>query len=170
MSTTANSLGSGRVRLWGTVAGVAAFCVFSRTWQDWWHVAYDLPAALAVYSFVAQVLAEGLDGQVDRWWRARALSIVAMTVITAGRALGWWPISGHVCTVLAVGLIQVAENRLRWAWRAAYWLPLPVLVVIRVLAFDKGFAAPLWLAVLSGASIGLVTLTTGSPYLRPIGK
>ncbi|UCE62069.1 MAG: hypothetical protein JSU63_10220 [Phycisphaerales bacterium] len=156
-----HSLGSPAVRIVGTAVGAVAFCVYSRTWKDVWHIIYDIPAAVAVYSFCAQLLAEGLARRVDRWWWSRFIAVVAMSVITVGREFYSWPVSGHVSTVTAVALMQLRERRLPGAWRFAYLLPLPVLVSVRIFVFDVGLAAPLWTALLAGVGIGLGTVALG---------
>ena len=166
-SLTADSLGSPVIRTAGTLVGAAAFCAFSRTWQDIWHVVYDIPAALAVYSFLAQVLAEGMARQINRWWWVRLVAIVFMTVITVGRVLRLWPVSGHVTTVLAVAIIQLCDARLPRSLRLTYWAPLPILIAVRLLSFDRGFAPALWLALLAGTTIGIGTIGVGClPQMR----
>ena len=149
------------MRVVGTLVGAVAFCVYSRTWQDSWHIIYDIPAALAVYSFIAQILAEGLARQINRWWWIRLVAIIFMTNSTVGRAWAQWPVSGHVTTVLATALIQTTEPRLPHIVRILYWTPLPVLVAIRIGVFDGGFGAPLGWALLTGIAIGGGTVLLG---------
>ena len=147
-------LGSPVLRLLGTVVGVAAFCAYSRSWSDGPHLVYDITCALAVYSFLAQMLAEAVAARPDVDWFIRACAVAGMTVITVGREFGHWPISGHVTTVTATAIIQCVDARLPRLLRALYWVPWPLAVCIRVVCFDHGWAEPLWLAVVLGGALG----------------
>ncbi len=147
-------LGPRGVRIAGTVIGASAFCIYSHTWQDGWHVLYDISASVAVFSFLAQILAEGLARNLTHWWWRRVVAAAAMTVITLGREFLGWPVSGHVTTVIAIAIIQSQEGRLSRPLRLAYWVPLPILIVTRWLHFDGGLASSLYLALLAGGMIG----------------
>jgi hypothetical protein len=120
------------------VVGMIAFCVYSRSWQDLPHLVYDIPAGLAVYSFVAQVLLEWVARGMNRVVAARLAMIGAMTVVCVGRDFWHWPISGHLSCVLAVALVQSADGRLPRLERSLYWIPLPIVLVIRWTLFDRG--------------------------------
>lgn len=129
-----------RPLLWQFVlacVGSAAFCVYSRSWQDWVHMIYDIPASLMVFSFVAQL---GLEARQagNAYWLARFALLVTMTVVCVGRDFLHWPISGHLSCVLAVAIVQSWDGRLPVAERLLYWLPVPVVLVIRWLVFDQG--------------------------------
>lgn len=154
-------LGSALVRGVGTAAGVLAFCVFSRSWEDGWRLLYDVSAAVAVYSFLSQVLAEGVARQTDCWWRARLAAAAAMTLCTVGRQWWGWNVSGHVSTVLATALLQGADSRLSWRVRSLYWVPLPLVLAIRIGVLDRGLAAPLGWGLLAGTAIGGGALLCG---------
>jgi hypothetical protein len=140
--------------LWlgGTLVGAAAFCVYARTWQSGCHVLYDVPAALAVYSFPARLLAEAAARRFGLAWCVRLAALAAMTVATVGREFGRWPVSGHVTCVLAVAVLMSADARLPAWLRAAYWIPVPVVVLVRVLALEGRADLPL----VTGAAAGLV--------------
>jgi hypothetical protein len=64
--------------------------------------------------------------------------LVAMTVVAVGREFGNWNISGHLSCVLAVALVQSADRRLSLAERICYWIPLPIVLMIRWFLFDQG--------------------------------
>ncbi len=67
------------------VIGMAAFCIYSRTWRDWPHTVYDIPASFAVFCFIGQLLTEALQDGVNGHWLARFILLVAMTVVCTGR-------------------------------------------------------------------------------------
>jgi hypothetical protein len=139
--TTQGSLDQDRrvaVQLLLGVVGLIAFCVYSRSWQDLPHLIYDIPAALAVYSFVAQVVVEWVARGMNVRVAARLALIAAMTVVCVGRDFLHWPISGHLSCVLAVALVQAADDRLSRLERLLYWIPLPIVLVIRWTLFDRG--------------------------------
>lgn len=39
------------------IAGTVSYFLLFRSWRDWWHVVYDIPACLFVFSFIGQLLA-----------------------------------------------------------------------------------------------------------------
>ena len=137
-----------RVQLALGAVGMVAFCVFARCWRDAAHVIYDIPASFAVFSFIAQLLLEALRDAPTRYWTARFGLLAAMTVVCFGRHLLGWNISGHLSCVLAVALVQTADRRLPVPERAAYWVPLPIVVTIRWLVFDEGNHGQTYNAVL----------------------
>jgi len=119
------------------LVGVVAFCLYSRSWKDLPHLVYDVPASLAVFAFVAQLVLEARSP--GHWfWMGRAGLLVAMTVVTVGREFRSWPISGHLSCVLAVAIVQLADPRLHPGERLLYWIPLPVVLGIRWWLFDRG--------------------------------
>jgi len=126
-----------RVQLALGAVGMAAFCVVARCWRDTAHVIYDVPASFAVFSFIAQLLLEGIRGRRTWFWAARFGLLVAMTVVCFGREFAGWSISGHLSCVLAVALVQTADRRLPAVERAAYWAPLPIVLWIRWFLFDE---------------------------------
>jgi len=128
--------------------GMVAFCVFARCWRDTAHVIYDVPASFAVFSFIAQLLLEGIRDRRTWFWTARFGLLVAMTVVCFGRHFFGWDISGHLSCVLAVALVQTADRRLPVAERAAYWAPLPLVLAIRWFLFDEGDHGQTYHAVL----------------------
>jgi hypothetical protein len=155
-ATPSSACGSPRLRIILTLIGATAFCVFSRTWQDIWHLIYDIPAALAVYSFVAQLVAERVAGSRDGRWTARLIALSLMSVVTVGRQFAHWPISGHVTTTVAVCIIQLGDLHLPRLLRMLYLVPLPIVVAIRLFVFDRGLGAPLVSALVAGVLIGVI--------------
>jgi hypothetical protein len=134
--------------------GCAAFCVYSRSWKDWAHLVYDIPASLLVFAFIAQLVLEARHvGSV--YWLARFALLVAMTVVCAGRDFLHWPISGHLSCVLAVALVQAWDGRLSLAERLLYWLPLPIVLVIRWSVFDQGQHGQTYTALIFAVATGL---------------
>jgi hypothetical protein len=121
-----------------TALGMVAFCLFARSWRDVPHLLYDIPASLAVFGFVAQLLLERFKDGPRRYWLARLGMLVAMTIVTVGREFGHWNISGHLSCVLAVALVQSTDRRLSVAERFCYWIPLPIVLFIRWFLFDQG--------------------------------
>jgi hypothetical protein len=117
--------------------GAAAFCVYSRSWKDWTHLVYDLPASLLVFAFIAQLALEARHAG-SAYWLARFAMLVAMTLVCTGRDFLHWPISGHLSCVLAVAIVQFWDVRLPLGERLLYWLPLPMVLGIRWFVFDQG--------------------------------
>jgi hypothetical protein len=174
------------------LVGMGAFCLFARSWKEGVHLVYDLPASLAVFGFIGQLLLEGLDwvsrrtaGQelgrpsgpgaaaatgpsrgsalhaAARFWVARVILVVAMTVVTTGRQFFGWDISGHLSCVLAVALTQTADRRLA-AWeRGLYWLPLPLVLWIRWTVFDRAGHGETFHALVFGTMAALPVMWLG---------
>ena len=143
--------------------GMVAFVIYARSWKDFSHLAYDIPASFAVFAFIAQLLLEaGKDGA---GWNLgiRLALVVAMTVATVGREFLAWPISGHLTCLLAVALVQLADPRLPTTERLLYWLPVPIVLFFRWHRFDGGNHWQTYNAVLF-ACVGatLVILATRS--------
>lgn len=129
------------------LAGAATFCIYARCWRDWPHLVYDVTASVAVFAFIAQLVVEvAKDGLRPLWW-VRLAMLAAMTVVTVGREFFAWTISGHLGCVLAVAIAQSADARLSTVERLLYWAPLPAVLAIRWLIFDKGQHAQTWAAV-----------------------
>jgi hypothetical protein len=130
--------GSMMARLGFGCVGTVAFCIYARSWQDWGHLVYDIPANLAVFAFIGELVIAALRGQ--RWvdWWCRFALVVAMTAVTVGRAYLHWNISGHLSCVGAVALVQWARPELRPAERWFYLFPLPLVLALRWLRFDHG--------------------------------
>jgi hypothetical protein len=127
--------------------GAAAFCVYARSWRDAQHLIYDIPAALATFSFIAQIVLESARGGINRFWLSRVLAVVLLTVVTSGREYLKWPISGHLTCVLAIALIQSQDGRLLGWERLLYWAPVPIVLAIRIGWFDRGQHFPTYSAV-----------------------
>ena len=149
-----------RSLLWQVILaaiGAAAFCVYSRSWKDWAHLVYDIPASLMVFSFVAQLVLESRHAG-NAYWLARLALVAAMTVVCAGRDFLHWPISGHLSCVLAVALVQSADARLVPAERWLYWIPVPIVLCIRWWLFDQGQHGQTYSAVAFGVTSALTVV------------
>jgi len=151
------------LRLAGTVIGAAVYCVLARDWQNVWDVLYDAPAALSVFGFLAQLLAEGIDGgrSAGRWVRPSAviaaLGIVAATVIWQDRLMAGH-ISGHMTMVLLVAIIQSADGRLPLWIRMGHWVPVPIVAAMRVFVLHGRVEVGLVGGFVVGGVLGLGTV------------
>jgi len=145
------------VWLAGTLVGAAAFCVYSQSWQNGRYLMYDIPAALAVYSFPALLLALAVAGRIDTGWFIRLAALAVLTTITLGREFLVWPISGHVTCVVAVAIIQSRDAGLRPALRLAYWLPVPIVVLVRIFGIEGTVDTPLLTGLAAGTVVGAAT-------------
>jgi len=146
------------VYLLGTLVGTVAFCIYKQSWQSGWMLAYDVPAALASYSFPALLLARAV-GRLWRWSDAVRLgALLVLTVLTVGREFAHWPTSGHVTCVVAVAVIMAADPRLPKPLRAVYWVPVPIVAAVRVIALEHAVETGLVLGAVAGAVVGVVTL------------
>jgi hypothetical protein len=158
----------GNRNLWLQIAlaivGTTAYCCYARSWRSATHLLYDIPANLAVFSFIAQVLLEFIQQDLNRTTCSRLALLAAMTVVSAGRDFCKWNISGHLSCVLAVALVQTADPRLTAAHKLFYWLPLPIVLGIRWWIFDQGnhdqTYHALIFAVAAGLPVALVTAMT----------
>lgn len=121
-----------------TLTGAAAFCVFSRSWIDIPHLLYDIPAAIATFAFIAQFVIETARGRFTMFWWHRLAMIVAMTAATVGRQYWAWPISGHLSCTLAIALVQSGDARRAAAERIAYWIPVAIVVYLRLALLEQG--------------------------------
>jgi hypothetical protein len=116
--------------------GMAAFVAYSRSWKDWPHLVYDIPASFAVFAFVAQLLLELVKDGASGYCGARLALLGAITVATCGREFLGWRLSGHLTCVLAVALVQATDPRLLLGERVLYFVPLPIVLLIRWYRFD----------------------------------
>jgi hypothetical protein len=118
--------------------GTVVYCIYGRSWKDAAHLVYDIPANLAVFAFIAQLLIESGRSRPDWCCGARLLLVAGMTAVCVGRQYFDWNISGHLSCVLAVAIVQTADPRLMTAERLLYWIPLLIVLIIRWWLFDKG--------------------------------
>jgi hypothetical protein len=157
-------------RLAVTLLGTAAFCAWIRDWQQPLDPLYDLPAALAVFSFVGQLLAEGLTGRRTNAWLFRIAAVLDGTLIIVifKEYLGW-TISGHVTMVLLVAMLQTADRRLPAWLRACYWVPLPIVAAMRIFVLHGGVETGLTTGLIVGGALGALTLLLirSNPTLAP---
>jgi hypothetical protein len=135
--------------------GMAAFVVYSRSWKDLPHLIYDIPASFAVFAFIAQLLLEVAKDGAGWYWAFRFALLVAITVATVGREFFGWPLSGHLTCMLAVALVQAVDTRLPLTERALYWIPLPILLLIRAFRFDGDNHWPTYYALIYGACVAV---------------
>ncbi len=143
------------------VVGMVAFCFYARSWRDIPHLIYDIPASFAVFAFVGQVVLELCLSGPTPYVLARLGLIAALTIVCGGRDFFAWSISGHLTCVLAVALLQSFDARLPLLERAAYWIPLPIVLVIRWTTFDKGDHAQTYYAILFAVLAAAITLWLG---------
>ena len=142
--------------------GSTAFCVYSRSWQDYYHIVYDLAAGVAVFSFIAQIVVEGIDDRPGPLWWLRAALLVPVSLIPAARVFLHWPISGHVTDVLLVAGLQAVDRRLKVWLRGLYWVPVAIAVWLRWFHFDRGGHRETSLAAMVAAGcLGLAALVYG---------
>jgi len=118
--------------------GTLSYCIYARSWRDMIHLVYDIPANVAVFAFIAQVVLECIADGPGWHCGTRFALIVGMTVVCAGRDFAGWGISGHLSCVLAVALVQMADSRLPVGERLLYWIPLPIVLAVRWWGFDEG--------------------------------
>jgi hypothetical protein len=135
--------------------GAIAFCIYSQSWWDAAHLVYDIPAGLSTFAFVAQLVLEGIEGNLSAFWWYRAALLLAMTVVTSGRQYLGWGISGHLSCVLAIAMVQTADARLpRWE-RIAYWLPVPIVLGLRLGLLEYPGHTATWFGVAFGLLWGV---------------
>ena len=146
-----------------TFIGAAAFCIYSYSWCDVVHLIYDVPAGLCTFGFIAQLVVEAPASRCNGFWLYRGTMVVAMTLATVGRTYWGWMISGHLSCVLAIALVQSADGRLSRIERAAYWIPVPIVLFLRfaLLEHDGHFATYAGLAFgLTWGIMGALTFIT----------
>ena len=118
--------------------GATALCIYHRSWVDAAHLVYDIPAGLTVFGFIGQLVVEFRKDGPHRFWLYRLAVLIAMTVVTVGRQYRYWPISGHLSCVLAVALVQTADPRLPRLERVIYWIPVPIVLCLRLALIERG--------------------------------
>ena len=118
--------------------GATALCIYHRSWVDAAHLFYDIPAGLATFAYVAQLPLEFRKDGAHRFWLYRLATLVAMTIVTVGRQYRHWPISGHLSCVLTIALVQTADPRLPWWERVMYWIPVPIVLGLRLALLEHG--------------------------------
>jgi hypothetical protein len=120
-----------------TAGGATALVVYFRSWRSWRRMVYDIPASLVMCGYMAQLFCEAIAGLWSPWWWIRAILMIPIAAIPAGRDALKWRISGHVTTMLAVPLIQLIDPRLT-AWEQAYyWIPFPIVFLMHWYWFDR---------------------------------
>jgi len=140
----------------------AVFILYSRSWQDFGVLAYDLPAALVVGGFLGRLLADGVARPGGRQWGLFAATSLLLAVITVGRECKLWPISGHVVNVTAVAIMQGTDRRLSLFSRFLPAATLPLLIAFRILRWDGRIAPPLWMGLLVGGLLGATAVALAS--------
>ena len=126
------------VRVAVTALGTVLFCVWARSWQDAWHLVYDLSAAPVVFAFVAEVLFDPRPRVRDRGWWARGWLLLPLAVIPVGATFLHWPMSGHLFDVLVAATGYTLGPRRSKGSLVAFWLPVLPILYIRWQAFDVG--------------------------------
>ena len=146
--------------------GATAFALYSRSWRSWVIFLYDIPAAILVFSFVGSTLA-GLLFRENRIW-IRVSLLVPLTVIPVVRTSLGWPISGHVTDTLAVALFDGLQPGVPALRRAAVFVPVAIVVVIRWLYLDSHGHLPTYLGSCAGLAFGVsaLVLQTRRPFHR----
>jgi len=134
---------------------MAAFVAYSRSWKDWPHLVYDVPASFAVFAFVAQLLLELVKEGATGYWAVRLALLGAITVATCGREFLGWRLSGHLTCILAVALVQATDPRLPLSERSLYWIPLPIVLLIRWYRFDGNDHWQTYHALLVGTCVAI---------------
>lgn len=153
-----------RVAFWAlTFIGTASFCVFSRSWQDWWHTVYDLAAAPVSFAFIAAVLLEAItEGTSPAWW-ARAWMVLPMTVVASGAQFLGWPISGHLTDLPMAAAGHTLSGRVSRPWLVVCWLMLLPVLYIRWQVFDLQFGSHMRTQdalIVGGACAAIAALAT----------
>ena len=119
------------------IAGAGALVAYFRSWRSDRRLLYDVPAATAMCAYMAQLICEGRQALFTPFWWVRLVLMVPLSVIPVGRACFGWRISGHVTTMLAVGLIQALDARLTFAERILYGIPLPIVFLMHWFYWDR---------------------------------
>jgi hypothetical protein len=119
------------------VGGTGALFLYFRSWKSYRRLVYDIPASLAMCGYMAQFVCEAIAGLFTPWWWARAILMVPIAAIPAGRDGLGWRISGHVTTMLAVPLIQMMDPRIIWPERLIYWIPFPIVFLMHWYLWDR---------------------------------
>ena len=135
------------------LGGGLCLCLYWRSWHDLPHLIYDVPAALAMCAYIAQMICEARARQFSVSLALRAMLMIPMSVIPAGRDFFAWPISGHLSDILAVALIQSRDQRLSKWERGAYYLPLPIILYLRWFQFDRHGHADTFHALLAAGAM-----------------
>ncbi len=151
--------------LLGTLVPAVLYCWLLRDYDAVWDVAYDVPASLAVFSFLARLVVQGWTGPRSRRWRASFGAVFATLGIAAlSRILqGWvisWHVSGHVTMTLLTALVLSAETRFPPWLRVLYWVPVPVVAAVRVFYLHDGIELGLITGLLIGGPAGAVVVLT----------
>jgi len=128
-----------RITFWAIVwLGSASFFVFSRSWQDGWHMLYDLSAAPVVFAFIGVVVLTGFaDGANPAWW-SWAWLLLPLTIVPVGAHFLQWPISGHLTDLLIAASGLSLRRCFARLSLAAIWLPVLPVLYIRWQVFDIG--------------------------------
>jgi hypothetical protein len=148
------------------LVGATAFCLYSHSWVDATHLLYDIPAGLATFGFIAQLVIELPREGVSRFGLYRAVLVIAMTAVTVGRRYLGWPISGHLSCVLAIALVQSLDRRLSFRERLAYWMPIPIVFYLRLVILEHDGHVGIILAVLFALVWGVPGMILASKVRR----
>ena len=145
-----------------TALGVVLFCIWARSWQDAWHLVYDLSAAPVVSAFVAEVLFDPRPRVRDRGWWARAWLLAPLAVIPVGATFLHWPISGHLFAVPVAATGHTLGPRRSTGSLVRFWLPVLPILYIRWQAFDVGGHHITYNALLAAIACVLVAIVAAT--------
>jgi hypothetical protein len=142
----------------GVLAGTILYCALARDWQRVWDPLYDVPTALAVFSFWGGLLAEAMARRFTRAWRVRVgACIIALGIVAASKCNASWHVSGHLTMALLVAVIQWATSLPLWL-RLCYWIPVPIVMAMRVFVLHGRIELGLITGLLVGGLLGVVAV------------
>ena len=143
--------------------GTLVFCICARSWREKYYLVYDVVGSLIPFLLMVQLIFEGFDPGPDTWWFARLGMMMVLSLVLVGRLTKEWPVSGHLSFVLAVVIIQVADQGLSGAEHLLYLLAVPVTIAIRWKYLDKGYHLQTWNALLLASLSALAVLLIFGP-------
>lgn len=149
-----------------TGLGTVLFCVWRRSWQDPWHLVYDLSAAPVVSAFVAEVLFQPHPRVSDREWWARGWLLLPLAVVPVGGQFLHWPISGHLFDVPVAAMGHTLGRRRSIGSLVTFWVPVLPLLYIRWQVLDVGGHHVTYNALLAAIACGAAALAAAAVVRR----
>lgn len=138
--------------------GTVLFCICARSWRDVHRLVYDIVGSLVPFLFIVQLVFEGIESGIDNYWIARAGIIAVLTIVLAGRLFKEWAVSGHLSFVLAIAIVQGADQRLFWFERLLFLLSVPIIIAIRWKILDRGRHFQTYSATILAITCALIVL------------
>ena len=138
-----------------TLVSSISLVIAWQSWQDWQHLVYDIPSAIVFSLFLGQIGSDIKSGFYSPELWGKLIALFFISIVTLGRVIFNWPISGHLTGLLTVAVIQTISHNIKFSEKITYWFPVPVILLIRWIYFDQAGHSETYFAIIAGAIFSL---------------